>query len=92
MTGDEIEIDIDRLSVRLTGTGPVEPPDVRRLAELVAAGLAPALRPGPGDASIARLRVEVRAPADAGPAELADRIVDHLAPLINRVLAAEAGR
>jgi hypothetical protein len=88
MTGDEIEIDIDRLSVRLTGTGPVEPPDVRRLAELVA----PALRPGPGDASIARLRVEVRAPADAGPAELADRIVDHLAPLINRVLAAEAGR
>jgi hypothetical protein len=87
MTGREIQI--DRLSMRLTG---VEPPDARLLAQLVAARLAPALRPGPGDASIARLQAEVQAPPGAGPAELADRIADCLAPLINRVLAAEAGQ
>ena len=87
MTGHEIEI--DRLSMRLTGIGPA---DARRLAQLVAARLAPALRPGPDDASIARLQVEVQAPPGAGPSELADHMVDCLAPLINRVLAAEAGR
>ena len=87
MTGSEIQI--DRLSIRLTGVGPA---DARRLAQLVAARLAPELRPGPGDASIARLQAEVQAPTGAGPSELADRMVDCLAPLINRVLAAEAGR
>jgi hypothetical protein len=90
MTGREIEI--DRLSMRLTGVGPIEPPDAHRLAQLVATRLAPALRLGPGDASIARLQVEVQASPSAGPAELADRIADRLAPLINRVLAAEAGQ
>ena len=87
MTGGEI--DIDRLSMRLTG---IEPPDARRLAQLVAARLGPGLLLGPGDASIARLQVEVQASPGAGPAELADRIADCLAPLVNRVIATEAGR
>jgi hypothetical protein len=90
MTGREIEI--DRLSMRLTGAGPVEPVDAYRLAQLVATRLAPALQLGPGDASIARLQVEVQASPDSNPSELADRIADCLAPQINRLLAAEAGR
>jgi hypothetical protein len=87
MTGREIEI--DRLSMRLIG---VEPADARRLAELVAVRLAPALRLGPGDASIARLRVEVQAPPGADPAEVADRLAGNLALLINRALTTEAGQ
>jgi hypothetical protein len=87
MTAATIEIDCCHL--RLTG---VEPADARRLAQLVAAGLVPSLRLGPGEASLGCLQIEVQARPGDGSAELAGRIVERLAPLINRMHAIEAGR
>lgn len=83
------DVVIDRLSLRVTGMDAL---DARTLAQRVAAGLAPALAIGPGEAVLARLAIELEAREGERPEELAARAVSHLAPLINRVVATGARR
>lgn len=83
------QIEVDRISLRVTGMDPI---DAKALARAVAAGLAPTLSLAPGEASMDRLRVEVQAKAGDDQEALARRAVSRLAPLINRVDPSEAAR
>jgi hypothetical protein len=83
------EVAIERISLRVRDMDPLA---AEELARAVALGLAPALALAPGEASLPRLRVEVQAKRGERPDELAARAVARLAPLINRVSPAEAGR
>jgi hypothetical protein len=83
------ELDIERVTLRVTG---MSPPDARALARAIAAGLAPTLALAPGEASLERVAVELRADEGEGTPELAERAVARIAPLLNRVAAAETGQ
>jgi hypothetical protein len=82
-------VEIERISLRVTGMDPIE---ARALARAIAAGLAPTLSLAPGEASLDHLRVEVQAKPGDDRDALARRAVARLAPLINRVGPSEAAR
>jgi len=84
-----VSIDIDRLSIRVSG---VERDTGRHLGRLVAERLAAALQLRPGEASLERLHVEVAARPAESPESLAGRIAAQVALLIGSESALEAGR
>jgi hypothetical protein len=73
-------VEIERLSLRVTGMDPI---DATALARAIAEGLAPALSLAPGEASLPRLAVQVQAKEGERTPELAARAVARLAPLVN---------
>jgi hypothetical protein len=82
-------VQIDRISIRVPG---VDRDVGRRLAQLVAAQLAPSLQLGPGEASLERLHVELAAAPAEGPESLAARIAAQVSLLIGAASSLEAGR
>lgn len=75
---------IDRLRLRATG---LDEGAARRLATLVAQGLAPSLQLPTGSAAIDTLRIEVTAHAGEDPEALSRRIAD----MIGRALPRDRG-
>jgi hypothetical protein len=82
-------VQIDRISIRVPG---VDRDLGRRLGQLVAERLAPSLQLGPGEASLARLHVELTAQPAEGTESLAARIAAQVSLLIGAASALEAGR
>jgi hypothetical protein len=81
------QLDIDRISVRVTGMDPV---DAQALARAIAEGLARPLSLAPGEASLERLTVEVR-PTEADQTDdVAERAVTGILALLHRAEALEA--
>jgi hypothetical protein len=83
------DVQIDRISIRVPGA---DRELGRRLGQLVADSLADSLALGPGEASIERLRVELRGQASEGVESLATRVVEQIGLLIAGAGALEAGR
>ena len=81
------QLDIDRISVRVTG---MEAVDAEALARAIAEGLARPLSLAPGECSLGRLSVQVE-PTDADqPGDVAERAVARILALLHRAAALEA--
>lgn len=79
---------IERLRLRATG---LDEGAARRLATLVAEGLAPSLRLPPGRTAIDSLNVKVQARAGEGPELLSRRIVDAIGNALGPSFATSFG-
>lgn len=89
MTRGLPDIQIDSIAIRAPG---VERDTARRLGELIASGLAGALRLGPGEAATERLQLELTSDPGEPPEALAARVSEQLALLIGNTGLVEAGR
>lgn len=87
MTRVNGNVTIDRISLRVEG---VEPGTARRLAQLVAERLVPALQLSAGEASFERLGIELTAFATEDADAIATRVAGEIAMHLGQRL--EAGR
>lgn len=81
-------LDIDRISVRVTG---MEPLEAEALARAIAEGLARPLSLAPGESSLGRLTVQVEPAEGDQTDDVANRAVARIVALLHRAAAMEAG-